>query len=159
MNRRNSLIAIILSLTLIMTSCSVTKKVSIQETKQFTNTILKSNEKIKNLEFYFTRPHLKAEMVYEGDLEADDFRYLIEEFKVLIDIDFMQKIGDKYWAGDIPWQFNLNVHVDEKLDDSYDYQLFSRYNKEHIRNEDPENIDGYETWHIDDKNYNEITLD
>ena len=158
MNKRSSLITICLVLIYIITGCSRTKTVKTKETKEFTKAILESNGKIKSLKFYFTRPRLKAEMIYEGDLADIDFRYLIQEFEPLIEIDFMQEIGGRYWAGEIPWQFDLNVHVDEKLDDAYDYQLFTRYNKEHIRNEDPDNIDGYETWHINDKNYNEISV-
>ena len=158
MNKRSSLITMCLVLILVTTGCSRTKTVKTKETKEFTKAILESNEKIKSLKFYFTRPHLKAEMIYEGDLADIDFSYLIQEFGSLIDIGFMQGIGDQYWVGEIPWQFNLNVHVDEKLDDGYDYQLFTRYNKEHIRNEDPDNIDGYDTWHINDRNYNEISM-
>ena len=158
MKKRNLLIAIFLVLTIFITGCSVTKTVKTKETKEFTKAILKSNEKIKSLKFYFTRPHLNAEMIYDGDLGDIDLRYLIQEFDPLIEIDFMQEIGEQYWAGGVPWQFNLNVHVDKKLEDGYDYQLFTRYNKEHIRNEDPDNIDGYETWYIQDKNYNEIAV-
>ena len=68
MNKRNLLIAIFLFLTLVMAGCSRTKTVKTKETKQFTKAILESNEKVKSLEFYFTKPYLNAEIIYEPDL-------------------------------------------------------------------------------------------
>lgn len=63
----------------------------------------------------------------------------------------MQRIRDKYWGGSRPSEFILYVYVDKKKDDrhehTYDYRINSQYNKTYVHDEDPENIDGYETTH------------
>lgn len=148
---------LIISCLLVFTGCSVRKNVKIKEVKDFTESTLESNEKIKSLDFYFIRPYLGANLVYDGDLEEGELKDLVDEFKTLIDIDFMQRIGDKYWGGSRPNEFVLYVYVDEikdnKHEHTYDYKIFSQYNKTFNSNEIPENIDGYKTWF----GYNKIT--
>lgn len=141
------------------TGCSVDKNVKNKEVKNFTKCILESNEEIKDLKFYFRRPSLRAELVYNGDLDKEELQLLLDEFKTLIDIEFMQRIGEKYWGGARPSEFNLYVFVDKKREDGYDYQVSSRYNKTHIHDEEPDNIDGYETWEISGEKDSGITID
>ena len=146
---------------LLLTGCSVRKNVKIKEVKEFTQSILESNEKIRDLDFYFIRPYLGANLVYDGDLDKEELQSLIDEIKTLIDIDFMQGIGDKYWKGTRPHEFIVYVYIDNmdnKREGDYDYLISSRYNKTYIHNEEPDNIDGYETWHIEDRDYNEILI-
>ncbi len=152
-------LTVILMFITILTGCSPYKTVSIDETKEFTKTIMDSNEKITNLEFRFKRPALYADINYKGDLEKGDFQYLINEFQTIIDIDFMQKIGDEYWNGSRPSGFKLRIHIGEDKKDGYDYIIYSKYNKTKVSNEEPDNIDGYETWYIFDRDDNKIKID
>lgn len=151
--RKRFIIIILLIVSLFsLIGCDVSKNVKNKEIKEFTESILESNKKIKELKFYFRRPSLWAELVYDGDLDKEDLQFLVDEFKTLINVKFMQKIGDEYWGGSRPSEFNLNIYVDEKKNENdYDYQINSQYNKTHIHDEDPDNIDGYETWTISDK--------
>lgn len=146
--RRYTLGILLVSCLLLFTGCSVTKKVRNKEVKEFTKSILESNEKIKELSFYFRRPSLYSELVYQGDLDEGELQNIKEEFKLLIDIDFMQRIGDKYWGGARPSAFNLDIYKNKKEDNRYDYRISSEYNKTHVSDENPQNIDGYKTWRI-----------
>lgn len=153
MKKRIFIIGILLIVVLLLfTGCSVRKNVKIKEVKEFTKSILESNEKIRDLDFYFVRPYLGSHLVYDGDLDIDELQYLIAEFQTLIDIEFMQRIGDKYRGGTRPSEFKVYVYIDtmdNKREGDYDYLISSRYNKTHIHDEEPDNIDGYETWHIE----------
>ena len=53
---------------LLFTGWSVRKTVRLREVKEFSISILESNEKIKELDFYFIRPYLGANLVYDGEL-------------------------------------------------------------------------------------------
>lgn len=151
LKKRNYILTVLLmSCLIIITSCSSSKNVKSKEVEEFTKSILDSNEKVKELSFYFQRPSLNAELIYNGDLDEEDFQLLINEFKTLVNIEFMQEIGDKYGNGARPESFDLYVYVDEKKDNNheqtYDYKIYSEYNKTHVSDENPENIDGYKTW-------------
>lgn len=65
---------------LLFTGCSVRKNVRSKEVKEFTKSILESNEKVKDLSFYFLRPYLAGELVYDGDLDKEDFKKIIDEY-------------------------------------------------------------------------------
>lgn len=151
-NKRIFIITIMLITALFLTAgCSVTKNVKVKKVKEFTNTIKKSNGKIKELKFYFRRPALNADLVYEGQPDKREIDNLVKEFKKLVNIEFMQEIGNKYWSGSRPREFNLYIYVNEiNQAGSYTYLITSRYNKECIVNEEIENIDGYKTWRIID---------
>ena len=153
LKRKRFIISILLIVCLYsLIGCDISKNVNNKEVKEFTKSILESDDKIKELKFYFRRPSLWAELVYDGELDKEDVQLITDEFKTLINVKFMQKIGDEYWGGSRPSEFNLYIYVDEKKDETdYDYQITSKYNKTHISDEDPENIDGYETWTISDK--------
>ncbi|WP_313559669.1 hypothetical protein [Ruminiclostridium cellobioparum] len=60
----------------------------------------------------------------------------------------MEKIRDKYSKGSDPLDFGLYIHKNKIRDAGYKYLITSRYHKEPIVNDDPYNIDGYETWSI-----------
>lgn len=139
---------LLISLLLLSVGCSVTKNVKTKEVKEFTKIILESNEKIKELNFYFLRPALYGELVHDGDLDKEELQNIKKEFKSLINIEFMQRIGDKYWGGVRPSEFNLYIYVNNKRESGYDYTISSEYNKTHVSDENSENIDGYETWRI-----------
>jgi hypothetical protein len=146
---------LLLTVLLIFTGCSVRKNVKIKEVKEFTKSVLESNDKIKKLDFYFVRPYLGSHLVSDGDLDKGDLQSIKEEFKSLIDIEFMQRIGDKYWGGSRPSRFNLYIYIDtmdNKKEGHYDYKISSEYNKTHIHDEEADNIDGYQTWFISDNN-------
>ena len=145
-----SITMIFIIFSLLFTGCSRTKKVRDEEATAFKESILEKNEKIKELEFTFRRPSLIGDLVYNGDLEEEDFELLIDEFKTLIDIEFMQLIGDQYWVGSRPHDFVLYIYIDEIREEGYDYEIRSSYNKTFVHDEEPDNIDGYETWHISD---------
>ena len=153
LKRKRFIISILLIVCLYsLIGCDISKNVKNKEVKEFIKSILESDDKIKELKFYFRRPSLWAELVYDGELDKEDLQLITDEFKTLINVKFMQKIGDEYWGGSRPSEFNLYIYVDEKKDETdYDYQITSKYNKTHISDEDPENIDGYETWTISDK--------
>lgn len=138
---------IIISL-FIFTGCSIRKTVKDEEVKGFTESIMKSNEKIKELKFYYKRPGLYADLAYDGELNEEDIQSLIDEFKILIDVEFMEKIRDEYSNGSAPLDFGLYIHKDKIRDAGYKYLITSRYHKESIVNDDQDNIDGYETWSI-----------
>lgn len=154
---------LIISSLLLFTGCSVRKNVKNKEVKEFIKYILESNEKVKDLSFYFLRPSLYSDLVYDGDLDKEDFKNLIDEFNKKIDIEFMQRIGDKYWGGSRPSEFNLYVHVDKNRSDkkkhTYDYKISSEYNKTFVHDEETDNIDGYETWHISGRKDSGIIID
>ena len=136
-------------LILVESNPSRSKRVRMKEVRQFTETVCRSDEHIKDLKFYFQRPTLRAEMVYEGPLDKEKLISLMEDFKALVDVQFMQKIGDKYWGGARPYGFALYIYCDkDKEGNNYDYLIDSRYNKTHIADENPDNIDGYKTWTI-----------
>lgn len=125
------------------------KRVRMKEVRQFTETMCRSDEHIKDLKFYFRRPTLRAEMVYEGPLEKEKLISITEDFKALVDVEFMQKIGDNYWGGARPYGFELYIYSNKDKDgNDYDYLIDSRYNKTYIVDENPDNIDGYKTWTI-----------
>lgn len=135
-----------------LVGCNKSKNVKIKEIKEFTESISKSNTKIKELKFYFHRPSLKAELIYDSELDEENLNILVEDFKGLINVEFMQRIGNEYWGGVRPSNFKLYIYVDEKKDENdYKYRIISKYNKTHISDEDPDNIDGYETWIISDR--------
>ncbi len=148
---------------IIFTGCSVRKTLRDKEVREFKEHILESNEKVKDLSFYFIRPYLAGDLVYEGDLEKEDFKNIIDEFDKKIDIEFMQRIGDRYWGGSRPNEFNLYIHVDENRSDKkkhrYDYQISSQYNKTYRNDENPENIDGYKTWYISDNEHRRVLIE
>lgn len=88
-------------------------------------------------------------MVYEGPLEKEKLISITEDFKALVDVEFMQKIGDNYWGGARPYGFELYIYSNkDKEGNDYDYLIDSRYNKTYIVDENPDNIDGYKTWTI-----------
>ena len=125
------------------------KRVRMKEVRQFTETMCRSDENIKGLKFYFQRPTLRAEMVYEDPLEKEKLISIMEDFKALVDVQFMQKIGDNYWGGARPYGFELYIYCDkDKEGNNYDYRIRSQYNKTYIVDENPDNIDGYKTWTI-----------
>ena len=152
MKKKLFLAAIILSavlLILVESDPSRSKRVRLKEVRQFTETMCRSDEHIKDLKFYFQRPGLRAEMVYEGPLDKEKLISIMEDFKTLVDVEFMQKIGDNYWGGARPFDFVLYIYSDkEKEGNNYDYLIDSRYNKTYIDDENPDNIDGYKTWTI-----------
>lgn len=136
-------------LILVESDPSRSKRVRMKEVRQFTETMCRSDEHIKDLKFYFQRPTLRAEMVYEGPLDKEKLISLMEDFKTLVDVEFMQKIGDNYWGGARPYGFALYIYCDkDKEGNNYDYLIDSRYNKTYIDDENPDNIDGYKTWTI-----------
>lgn len=153
------LLIIILAITIILSGCSIRKRVRTKEIKEFTKKLLESNDKIVSLKFEFIRPSLYADVLYEIDLEKEDFQHLKDSFKTLIDVDFMRKIGDKYWDGIRPSHFILKVNVEKEDKDNIEYEIHSNYNKTKVSNEDPDNIDGYETWYIEDEDGNRTILD
>lgn len=63
----------------------------------------------------------------------------------------MQEIGDKYWSGSRPSSFILRINIGKQNQNDINYIIFSKYNKSDVRDEEPDNIDGYETWYIEDK--------
>lgn len=132
----------------IFTGCSIRKTLKDEEVKAFTKSILKSNEKIKDLKFYYRRPGIYADLAYDGELNEKDIESLIDEFKTLIDVEFMEKMRNEYSKGSSPLHFGLYIHIDKIRDDSYKYLITSRYHREPIVNDDPDNIDGYKTWSI-----------
>ena len=152
MKKKFFLAGIILSavlLILVESNPSRSKRVRMKEVRQFTETMSRSDEHIKDLKFYFQRPTLRAEMVYEGPLERERLISITEDFKALVDVEFMQKIGDNYWGGARPSGFELYIYCDkDKEGNNYDYLIDSQYNKTHIADENPDNIDGYKTWTI-----------
>ena len=140
-----------LLLILVESNPSRSKRVRMKEVRQFTETMSRSDEHIKDLKFYFQRPTLRAEMVYEGPLERERLISITEDFKALVDVQFMQKIGDKYWGGARPYGFELYIYSNkDKEGNNYDYLIYSRYNKTYKVGENPDNIDGYKTWSISD---------
>ena len=152
MKKKFFLAGIILSaLLLILVESNPDKRVRMKEVRQFTETTCRSDEHIKDVKFYFRRPTLRAEMVYEGPLEKEKLISITEDFKALVDVQFMQKIGDKYWGGARPSGFELYIYCDkDKEGNNYDYLIYSQYNKTYIADENPDNIDGYKTWSIAD---------
>lgn len=150
MKKKIFLAGIILSaLLLILVECNSDKRVCMKEVRQFTETVCRSDEHIKDLKFYFRRPTLRAEMVYEGPLEKEKLISITEDFKALVDVEFMQKIGDNYWGGARPYGFELYIYCDkDKEGNNYDYLIYSQYNKTYKVDENPDNIDGYKTWTI-----------
>ena len=150
MKKKIFLAGIILSaLLLILVECNPDKRVRMKEVRQFTETVCRSDEHIKDLKFYFRRPTLRTEMVYEGPLEKEKLISITEDFKALVDVEFMQKIGDKYWGGARPSDFELYIYSDkDKEGNDYDYLIYSQYNKTYRSDENPDNIDGYKTWTI-----------
>lgn len=159
MNKKILYIIVILTIIITLVGCSISKRVETNKTKEFTKSLLESNEKVMNLKFTFRRPSLHADIVYESDLEKEDFKYLIDEFKTLIGIEFMQEVGDEYWNGERPTSFILRIDIEKEHKNSYDYKVYSNYNKTKVSNEESDNIDGYETWYIEDRDYNDIILD
>lgn len=155
--KRIFIISLLMIVALFLTSgCSVSKKVRTNETKKFTKSVLESNKKIKELNFYFIRPSLNVDLAYDGGLETEEIEYLIDEFKTLIDIEFMEKIGEKYWKGTRPYGFNIYIHLDKIRKDNYDYLLQSNYRKYSNKPDGPDNIDGYQSYTIIDNNKYEI---
>lgn len=150
MKKKILLAGIILSaVLLILVECNPNKRVRIKEVRQFTETMCRSDEHIKDLKFYFQRPTLRAEMVYEGPLDKEKLISIMEDFKALVDVEFMQKIGDNYWGGARPSDFVLYIYSNkDKEGNDYDYRIRSRYNKTYRCDENPDNIDGYKTWTI-----------
>lgn len=57
---------------------------------------------------------------YKGKLQK-----IKDKFKSLIDIEFMQRIGDKYGGKARPSGFNLHIYVDKKRESDYDYAISS----------------------------------
>lgn len=161
--RRYIFVVFLIISLIIFTGCSVRKTLRDKEVKEFKEYILESNEKVKDLSFYFIRPYLAGDLVHEGDLEKEDFKDIIDEFDKKIDIEFMQRIGDRYWGGSRPNEFNLYIHVDENRSDKkkhrYDYQISSQYNKTYRSDENPENIDGYKTWYISDNEHRRVLIE
>ncbi|MBS6525415.1 MAG: hypothetical protein KH322_05300 [Peptoniphilaceae bacterium] len=140
---------ILFAVLLILVETNPNKRVRMKEVRQFTETMCRSDEHIKDLKFYFRRPTLRAEMVYEGPLEKEKLISITEDFKALVDVEFMQKIGDKYWGGARPSDFELYIYCDkDKEGNNYDYLIYSQYNKTYKVDENPDNIDGYKTWTI-----------
>lgn len=160
-NKIYSLIVILILIS-ILGGCSIRKNVKTDEIKEFTKIIMESNEKILDLKFESLREFLIAELHYKDDLGKEDLHFLINEFKTLIDIEFMEKLGDEYWTGSRLSEFELRVYIgeDEKGGyGDYNYIISSDYNKTKVSNEEPDNIDGFETWYIFDREHNEIILD
>lgn len=136
-------------LILVESDPSRSKRVRLKEVRQFTETMCRSDEHIKDLKFYFQRPTLRAEMVYEGPLDKEKLISIMEDFKALVDVEFMQKIGDNYWGGARPSDFVLYIYSNkDKEGNDYDYRIRSQYNKTYRSDENPDNIDGYKTWTI-----------
>lgn len=138
------------------TGCSVSKEVRTDETKELTKSVLESNKKVKELNFYFRRPSLNVDLAYDGDLEIEEIEDLIDEFKALIDMEFMEKIGEKYWKGTRPYGFNIYIHIDKIRKDNYDYLLQSNYRKYSNKPDGPDNIDGYQSYSIIDNTKDEL---
>lgn len=139
---------------LIFTGCSASRKVRTNETEEFTKSILESNQKVKKLSFYFIRPSLNVDLAYDGDIGTGELEDLVNEFKTLIDIEFMDQIGEKYWKGLRPYGFNIYIHIDKIRKDNYDYLLESHYRKYSNQPDGPDNIDGYQTYSILDNTKN-----
>ena len=150
MKKKILLAGIILSaILLILVESNPNKRVRMKEVRQFTETVCRSYEHIKELKFYFQRPGLRAEMVYEGPLDKEKLICIMEDFKALVDVEFMQKIGDNYWGGARPSDFELYIYSNkDKEGNDYDYRICSQYNKTYRSDENPDNIDGYKTWTI-----------
>ncbi len=148
--KRKYIISLLLISLILFTGCSISKKVKTDETEEFTKSILESNEKIKELEFYFIKPDFCADLVHDGDLDEEEFEDIINEFKTLVNIEFMEKVGEKYWKGLRPKGFNVYIHIDEMRKDNYDYLLESTYRKHSNQPDGPDNIDGYKTYTIFD---------
>lgn len=146
--KRKHIISLLLIFLIIFTGCSVRKTVKDEEIDEFIESILESNEKVKELKFYYRRPGLYADLAYDGVLDKEGVQGLIDEFKTLIDIEFMEKIRDEYSKQADPIHFGLYIYTDEIRDDGYEYFVTTRYHKEPVINDDPDNVDGYETWSI-----------
>lgn len=137
-----------------ITGCSVSKKVKTEETKEFTKSLLESNKKVKELNFYFRRSSLNVDLAYDDDIETEEIEDLIDEFKTLVDIEFMDSIGEKYWQESRPNDFNIYIHIDKIRDDNYDYLVSSGYRKYNNKPDGSDNIDGYQSYTIFDNTKN-----
>lgn len=125
-----------------------------KEVKDFTKSILASNERIRKLNFYYLRENFCSDLIYDGDLSKNEIEALVEEFKKLVNVETMKKIEKEYWNNTIPSSFELYIYINRKESEgAYDYLIKSNYNKTFRIDEDPENIDGYETWFIEDNKY------
>ncbi len=146
------LISTLIIITLLSsTGCSRNINAKTKEIKEFKKSLYEFDENIKKVNFYYRRPSLHAKLYYTAKLDEEKLKSLKNEFKRLINIEFMHKIGDKYAKGSRPSNFTLNIYLgyDTSLSENeYDYRITSRYNKTHISDENPDNIDGYETWII-----------
>ncbi len=153
MKKRYFFISILLIICLfILTGCARPKKVKLAEVKKFTKSLYKFDENVKDLSFYYDRRTLYAKLYYTDLLNDEKLKSLENEFKKLINIDLMKKVGDKYGKGTRLDEFFLNIYIgyDKNIAlNDYDYKILSRYNKTPIVDENPDNIDGYKTWHIE----------
>ncbi len=136
---------------IIFTGCAISKVLKGEEVAQISKSLYESSEKIKTVKKLSNiGPNLEINVVYkdsvsEKELDNEEIAKLVSKLEQLIDIDVIKKIN-----------YKNDVHIDQIYVNVYIgntsrvrvYQLYSRYHKEPIVNDDPNNVDGYKSWSV-----------
>ena len=158
-NRKNLIIVTLMIGLIFITACSITKNVESDEFNLFREE-MSSNKKIDEIQIKFLRPSLYINFVTSENFEINDVKKVIDKLKPFINTNHMDEIASKYWVKDTKVStvyisfYNGKIDKNDKRKNLV-YSIYTNYYKTHVVDDDPLNIDAYNTWFIrvDGKEY------
>lgn len=152
MGQMKKIVILFLSL-LLLSGCSVQKRVRTKEFYDFQKEMLATG-KVRRVDIYFRRPSLWIYIVTKEDFGYNDMREAVERLKPLINMEAMNEIARRYWAEKSHLQSVEVIFYRGEIDKNdmnknVIYSLGTDYRKTHNGYDIPSNIDGYHTWYIE----------
>ena len=144
MRKRCLFAFVIVIMVVLLTSCSVTHRISNQESKAYSKEAL-AIENVEKVVVSFTRPSVSIGVFVNENFNEQSETTLLELTKVYVTVGNMEKIAQK-----VKWNLEIiSVLLEIKSAKSreritvYEAEYFKAYN---ATDRSEKNIDGYKTW-------------
>ena len=152
-NRKNLILVTLMIGLIFMTACSIEKNVKSEEFHLFREE-MSSNKKIDEIQIKFLRPSLYINFVTSENFEINDVKRVIDKLKPFINTNHMDEIASKYWVKDTKVHNVCISFYNGKIDKNDTrknlvYSIYTNYYKTHVVDDNPLNVDAYNTWFIE----------
>ena len=137
----------LLCLLILLSSCSITKRIPVAFYKDNKSDILQSGL-VKSIRLSFLKPALNIDISLSEIVDDDEIARILELTKAFVTIEKMDSIAKHVgWDQEI-WYAKLRItnNTDKKVLAEYYAEYYKRNRK--IGDYSPENIDEYRTWKI-----------
>lgn len=136
----------LLSILILVSSCSVTDTVNTESTKALTQDLKEMSKSIKEVKFTFTRPELRIKINMKEEPSEETLDLILSDVKTFATVENVNEI-----AHSVGWELEVSdiqlVINGGKDKDSFEHVYFARYFKTFNASDySKENIDAYQTW-------------